>query len=195
MELRSAEQTAARTKSATALNMVERGQDKVDAAKTKEAELYSTAVKSFYDLDEKARGRTSSENIAMAQLQARRDEVIAQIGVQNRQIDESRRARLEAAGLAADQKYVEGVTKAEQGATKPYDDRIKVIETALSNPTAALTPNFIKEQQDKLDSLISQRAAAANLAREKYIKDHRTGRSSQNNAALSAADRIAGIGK
>ncbi len=195
MELKSAEQTAARTKSATALSMVERRQDKVDAAKTKEAELYSTAVNSFYNLDEKARSRTSGENIAMAQLQARRDEVKAQLAQSDRRIAEEREARLEAKGLLADQKYVEGLTRAEKAATDSYDARIKAVETAMSNQTAALTPDFLTSQQNKLDQLIAQRAAAAKLARERYINDYRTGRPSQNNAALSAADRIAGIGR
>jgi hypothetical protein len=195
MELKSAEQTAARTKSATALNMVERRQDKVDAAKTKEAELYSTAVNSFYQLDEKAKGRISGENISMAQLQARRDEVRAQLAMQNRQIDESRQARLEAAGLAADQRFVEGLTRAEKAATDSYDARIKAVETSMSNQTAALTPDFLLKQQQKIDELVAKRAAAANLAREKYMEAYRTGRPTQNNAALSAADRIAGIGK
>jgi hypothetical protein len=195
MELRSAEQTAARTKSAAALNMVERRQDKVDAAKTKEAELYSTAVNSFYQLDEKAKSRISGENISMAQLQARRDEVKAQLAQSDRRIAEEREARLEAKGLLADQKYVEGLTRAEKAATDPYDARIKAVETAMSNQTAALTPDFLTSQQNKLDQLIAQRSAAAKLAREKYINDYKTGRPSQNNAALSAADRIAGIGR
>jgi len=195
MELRSAEQTAARTKSAAALNMVERRQDKVDAAKTKEAELYSTAVNSFYQLDEKAKSRISGENISMAQLQARRDEVKAQLAQSDRRIAEEREARLEAKGLLADQKYVEGLTRAEKAATDPYDARIKAVETAMSNQTAALTPDFLTSQQNKLDQLIAQRSAAAKLAREKYINDYKTGRPTQNNAALSAADRIAGIGR
>lgn len=195
MELRSAEQTAARTKSAAALNMVERRQDKVDAAKTKEAELYSTAVNSFYQLDEKAKSRISGENISMAQLQARRDEVKAQLAQSDRRIAEEREARLEAKGLLADQKYVEGLTRAEKAAIDPYDARIKAVETAMSNQTAALTPDFLTSQQNKLDQLIAQRSAAAKLAREKYINDYKTGRPTQNNAALSAADRIAGIGR
>ena len=137
----------------------------------------------------------SGEGRTAAEIGSRDRQIAAQLAQSDRQIAESRAARLEALNLTQDQKFVEGLTKAEQAATSPYDARIKVVETALSNPTAAITPNFIKEQQAKIDELIAQRAAAADLARAKYIDARRTGRPTQNNAVLSAADRIAGVGR
>jgi hypothetical protein len=195
IELQTSEQNAARTQSAKALDMVDKSQTRFENATNKVAEAKISATNSATNAFINQEQIQSGERRTAAEISSRDRQVAAQLEQSNRQIAESRAARLEASGLLADQKFVEGLTKAEQGATKPYDDRIKVIETALSNPTAALTPNFIKEQQDKIDSLISQRAAAANLAREKYIDARKTGRPSQNNAALSAADRIAGVGR
>ncbi|NBW18687.1 MAG: hypothetical protein EBR82_63015 [Caulobacteraceae bacterium] len=194
MDLASAEQNAARTKSNTAINLVERRQEQVNAAKTKEAELYTSGVKAFADLGERARDRLSRENIAMAQLQSSRDETIARIEQGNRQIAESRAARLEAAGMAADQRFVDGLMKAENNATKSYDAQIETIQKSLSNPAAAISESFVKEQEAKVSKLIQQKEAAARLARERYIKTATAGRPTQNNPSLSAADRIAGIG-
>jgi hypothetical protein len=162
MELRSAEQIAARTKSATALNMVERRQDKVDAAKTKEAELYSTAVNSFSNLDEKVKSRISGENVSMAQLQARRDEAIAQIGVQNRQIDETRRARLEATEARKEQNArqygldkASAIERAMVSATKSIDTQIINLTKQLEDPTLSMSmsPEVRKEKYNTLNKL------------------------------------------
>jgi hypothetical protein len=205
IELQTSEQNAARTQSAKALDMVDKSQTRFENATNKVAEAKINATNSATNAFINQEQIQSGERRTAAEISSRDRQVAAQLEQSNRQIAESRAARLEAAGLAADQKFVEGLTKAEQGATKPYDDRIKVIETALSNPTASLTPNFIKEQQDKIDDLIGKRAAAANLAREKYIDARKTGRPLQNNAAqnnaafyvplISAADKIAGVRK
>lgn len=195
MDLQSAEQTAARTKSAKALDMVDKSETRFENATNKVAEAKLTATNSATNAFISQEQIKSGERRTAAEIGSRERQVMAQLAQSDRQIAESRAARLEALNLAQDQKFVEGLTKAEQAATSPYDARIKVVETALSNPTAALTPNFIKEQQAKIDELIAQRAAAADLARAKYIDARRTGRPTQNNAALSAADRIAGIGR
>ena len=181
MDLTSAEQNAARTKSNTAINLVERRQEQVNAAKTKEAELYTSGVKAFADLGEQAKGRLSRENIAMAQLQASRDETIARIAQSDRQIAESRAARLEAAGIAADQRFLDGLTKAENNAAKPYDARIETIQKALSNPAVAITPDFVKEQKAEINNLIQQREAAVTLAQNRYMKSSASGRPTKSN--------------
>jgi hypothetical protein len=195
MDLQSAEQTAARTKSAKALDMVDKSETRFENATNKVAEAKLTATNSATNAFISQEQIKSGERRTAAEIGSRDRQIAAQLAQSDRQIAESRAARLETLNLAQDQKFVEGLTKAEQAATSPYDARIKVVETALSNPTAALTPNFIKEQQAKIDELIAQRAAAADLARAKYIDARRTGRPTQNNAALSAADRIAGIGR
>jgi hypothetical protein len=166
MELKSAEQTAARTKSATALNMVERRQDKVDAAKTKEAELYSTAVNSFYQLDEKAKSRISGENISMAQLQARREEVIAQIAAQDRQIAESAKARSEATKLQFGAKVASDLERAISNAAKPFDEQreilIKSIPFGMAYP-----PEVVKA----LNDLADRRAKAIDVVERRYLSN------------------------
>jgi hypothetical protein len=181
MDLRSAEQNAARNKSNAAINLVERRQEQVNAAKTKEADLYAASVKTFAGLEEQKLDRLSRENTTMAGLQARREEVIAQIAQSDRQMAESRAARLEAAGIAADQRFVDGLVKAENNATKSYDAQIETIQKSLSNPAVAITPDFVKEQEAKVSRLIQQREAAARLARNQYIKASTSGRPTQSN--------------
>jgi len=181
MDLASAEQNAARTKSNTAINLVERRQEQVNAAKTKEADLYAASVKTFTSLEEQKLDRYSRENIAMAQLQASRDETLARIAQSDRQIAESRVARLEAANIAADQRFLDGLTKAENNAAKPYDARIETIQKALSNPAVAITPDFVKEQKAEINNLIQQREAAVTLAQNRYIKSSASGRPTQSN--------------
>lgn len=195
IELQTSEQNAARTQSAKALDMVDKSQTRFENATNKVAEAKLNATNSATSVFMAREQLESGERRTAAEIGSRDRQIAAQLAQSDRQIAESRTARLEALNLAQDQKFVEGLTKAEQAATSPYDARIKVVETALSNPTAAITPNFIKEQQAKIDELIAQRAAAANLARAKYIDARRTGRPTQNNAVLSAADRIAGVGR